>query len=372
MNDQPSKSIPKSIIQALPAPGWPPIQEDLASAAFPADKLRRMNLNESPYPPSPKAVAAMQEACTRVNTYPDPRWRHLTAAISERLGVPQDRIVMGNGSDESIVHAGRIALNPGDEVVVPVPSFPGYMKCAALGGAKLVPVPVRQDGANDVDGMLAAVTEKTRLLFAATPNNPTGGLLSADDVKRLAEGVPDTCLLIVDEAYYEFGIHAGGEDHLATLAARPGPWAVFRTFSKAYGLAGIRVGYTIAGSDEIAEAFQKARSVFSVNVVGQAGALAAWEDRDHMTSILDRTAEQRERIVAGLKALGCRPFPTVGNFVTAETPRAAKDVVAGLLGHGIMIGSLMAPGFETYIRITVGTAEDTDALLTALKAVLQG
>ena len=365
----PTAVLPKSHIRLMPTGGWPPIQRDSKSGLDPA-RIRRMNLNESPFPPSPNAIAAMQDAVTRVNYYPDPRWRDLTAALAERTGHPEGRIVVGNGSDELIVAAGRLALAPGDEVVVPTPSFPGYSKCAAVNGATLVPVRVRQDGACDTDGMLAAVTDKTRIVFLATPNNPTGAMLTADEVTAFAAALPDTALLVLDEAYYEYGIHAGGRDHLAGLADVSVPWAAFRTFSKAYGLAGMRVGYALCSSDAVAEWFQKMRSVFNVNAVAQAGALAALQDVDHMRSILERTRIERERIEAGLVKLGCEVFPSVGNYLAAKTSMPAAEVVAALEAKGIMISRLMAPGFEDYIRITTATSEDTDALLAGLTEIL--
>ena len=367
----PSPTFPKSVIGALPAPGWPPTQRDSTSGIDPA-RIRRMNLNESPFPPSPRAVAAMQEAVTRVNYYPDPQWRDLTAALAAHTGIPQGRIVMGHGSDELIVQVGRLALSEGDEVVVPTPSFPGYAKCAAVNGARLVAVKVRQDGAPDVDGMLEAVTARTRLVILCTPNNPTGGMLSTEEVVRLARGLPATTMLVVDEAYYEYGRHAGGDDHLAAIAAAgiAAPWASFRTFSKAYGMAGMRVGYALCGSDAVALAFQKIRSTFNVSAVAQAGALAALGDQEHTRSILERTRVERERIAAGLVRLGCEPFPSVGNFIAARTPKPAGAVCAELEARGVMIGRLGAPGFDDYIRITTGTADDTDALLAALAEVL--
>lgn len=366
----PSPTIPTGIIRSMPAPGWPPIQRDSKSGIEPA-RIHRMNLNESPFPPSPKAIAAMQDAVTRVNYYPDPKWRDLIAALATHTGHAPERIVMGHGSDELIVSAGRLALTPGDEVVVPVPSFPGYAKCAAVNGATLVPVRVRQDGACDVDGMLEAVTERTRLVFLATPNNPTGGMLDTEEVLRLAKGLPNTALLVIDEAYYEYGIHAGGEDHLSALRkVTTVPWVAFRTFSKAYGLAGMRVGYALCASGALAESLQKIRSVFNVNAVAQAGALAALDDRAHMISILERTRVERERIAAGLARLGCEAFPSVGNYLAAKTPKPAAEVVAALDAKGIMISRLLAPGFEDYIRLTTGTAEDTDVLLAALEEVL--
>lgn len=361
--------VAKPYVAAMPKAGQPPIQRDSTSGIEPA-AIRRMNLNESPFPPSPKAIAAMQDAATRVNYYPDPLWRDLTAALAAHTGHPQDRIVLGNGSDELIVAAGRIVLSPGDEVVVPVPSFPSYSKCAALNGASLVSVKVRQDGAADPEGMLAAVTAKTRIVFLATPNNPTGGLLSTEEVAAFARALPPTTLLVLDEAYYEYGIHGGGTDHLAAIADVAVPWVAFRTFSKAYGLAGMRVGYALCGSPEVARWFQTVRSTFNVNAVAQAGALAALSDQDHMRSIVERTRVERERLEAGLVRLGCEAFPSVGNYLSARTPIPAADVVAEVEKRGIMIGRLMAPGYEDYIRITTGRAEDTDALLDALAQVL--
>lgn len=361
--------VAKAFVAALPVPGQPPIQRDSTSGIEPS-AIRRMNLNESPFPPSPKAIAAMQAAAARVNYYPDPLWRDLTAALAGHTGHPQDRIVLGNGSDELIVAAGRIVLSPGDEIVVPVPSFPSYSKCAALNGAKTVAVKVRQDGAPDTDGMLAAVTERTRIVFLATPNNPTGGILTTDEVAAFAKALPPTTLLVLDEAYYEYGIHGGGTDHLAAIADAAVPWVAFRTFSKAYGLAGMRVGYALCGSDEVTGWFQRVRSTFNVNAVAQAGALAALGDQEHMRSIVERTRVERERLETGLAALGCESFPSVGNYLSSKTPKPAAEVVAEVEKRGIMIGRLMAPGYGDYIRITTGRAEDTDALLAALAEVL--
>jgi len=369
-----SPTIPKPHVDALPAPGWPPIQRDVAGDRDPAS-LRRMNLNESPFPPAPAAIEAMMRAVQTVNYYPDPKWRDLTAKISRMTGHPADRIVVSHGSSELIANAGRFSLLPGDEVVVPTPSFGGYAGIGKATGSVVVPVRVRQDGACDVDGMIEAINDKTRIVWVCTPNNPTGQLLCTEEVMRLAHAVPETALLVVDEAYYEYGRHAGGDNHLDALSARRGPWVSFRTFSKAYGLAGMRIGYALCGSDEVTEAFQKMRPVFNVNAVAQAGALAALDDQDHMISILERTRIERERLDAGIRTLGFEPFPSVGNYLAARVPARCGMTAAEIVGrlieeHGIMIGRLMVPGFEDYIRITTGRTEDTDALLAALEDML--
>jgi histidinol-phosphate aminotransferase len=352
--------IPNAYIRAM-APWAPP-----PGADRPSGPMRRMNLNESPYPPSPRAIEAMREACGTVNRYPDSNWRALTAALSERTGVPAARIVVGNGSDELIASATRIALTAGDEVVAPVPSFGSFAKGTAIQGARLVTVPVGANGACDVDAMLAAVTGHTRLMFLVTPNNPTGGMLTTDEVARVARELPDHVLLVLDEAYHEFAMQAGGTDPLPVMSARAGPWAIFRSFSKAYGLAGVRVGYLLCGSEAVAGGFQVARNAFTVNAVAQAGALAALEDQAHMREIVSKMAAERDRLAAGLKALGLVPLPSVGNFLAVETPLPAREVLAALKDAGILISSIPAPGYEKFIRITVGLAEDTDALLAVL------
>lgn len=371
MNDSGSseKKIPRQLIQDLPKAAWPPIQRDSKSGR-PVSEVRRMNLNESPFPPSPAAISAMQEAVLNVNYYPDPTWRDLRQALSDHTGHPFEQINIGHGSDEMIVTAGRVALTEGDEVVVPAPSFPGYAKCAAINGAKLVGVKVRQDGSCDVDGMIEAVTDKTRLVFLCTPNNPTGGFVSTEDVVRLAKSLPKSCLMILDEAYYEYGIHAGGPDHLAAMREIDVPWIAFRTFSKAYGLAGMRVGYGLCGSLELAESFEKVRSVFNVNAVAQAGALAALKDQDYMKETLSRTTVERERIAETLVRHGFEVFPSVGNFLAAKSPIPVAEVVQQMDARGIMIGRLMMAGFEDYIRVTTGRPADTDAFIQALDEIL--
>jgi histidinol-phosphate aminotransferase len=358
-------AIPNAFIRAMPT--WTPPTGALGVESGP---MRRMNFNESPYPPSPKAIEAMREACGQVNRYPDAHWSALRGALSTRTGVPSTRIVAGNGSDELITSATRIALTPGDEVIAPAPSFGSFAKGAAIEGAKLVTVPVCADGACDIDGMLSAVTERTRLVFLVTPNNPTGGMLSGEAVGRFARGLSDNALLVLDEAYHEFAEQAGGDDLLEVMKTRTGPWAIFRSFSKAYGLAGVRVGYMLCGSEAVASGFQVVRNAFTVNGIAQAAALAALEDEPHMRAIVARMARERDRLSLGLKRLGLNPLPSVGNFVTARTTRVSVDVIADLRDHGILIAGVPGSGYENAIRITVGTADDTDAVLTALEVIL--
>lgn len=334
-------------------------------------KVRRLHLNESCFAPSPRVVEAIAAAASQVNRYPDPTWRALAAAIGERTGVEPARLVFSNGSDELLMLLSQIVLEPGSSAVLPTPSFPRYWTATVFTGATPIPVPVRKDGANDVPAMLAAIRPDTRLVFCATPNNPTGAMLDAADLKRLAQEVPKHCLLLVDEAYFEFARHAGGPDALAALQARRGPWAVVRTLSKAYGLAGMRVGYALLSGPDLAEAVNRARGMFNVNMLAQIAALAALEDKAHTQRLLDDCAAQRKRLSEGLARLGCPPLPSVANFVSAQVPMPAADAVKAFQQRGILISAIGSPPFERHIRVTIGTAEDTDAVLAALAGMLR-
>lgn len=360
-------------IEALPVFRAPSQAADLRASGI-GGPLRRMNLNECAYPPSPKVVEAIRVAAEEVNRYPDARWRPFVDRLSERLGVESGRIVCGNGSDYLLQAVAEVFLDDGDEAVMPDPSFGRYGVAARSRGARVRAVPLKADGANDVDALLRAVTAETRVLFAATPNNPTGAMLTDDELARLSLETPERTLLVLDEAYFEFARFAGGPDGLAALESRPGPWVVMRTLSKSYGLAGLRLGYAICASERLAQAFGKVRQAFQVSGLALAAGVAALEDEAYARWIQERTAEERRRLVEGLRHLGLEPLPTVANFVTAKLPTSAGPVIRALAEQGIMVAGIRAsgPGYEDHVRITVGLPEDTDAVLAALKARLQG
>jgi histidinol-phosphate aminotransferase len=228
----------------------------------------------------------------------------------------------------------------------------------------------QQDGIIDVDATLAAVTPKTRLVYVASPQNPTGGLLEAEGVERLIREMPEQLLLHFDEAYYEFGRHAGGVAVLPIIEKRRGPWVLTRSFSKAFGLAGIRVGYGITSSPELANAYRKIRITFSVNAVALAGARAALEEEAHVAKLLDHTRAQRENLAEGLAKLGFRVLPSASNFLSAVAPRSAPELVSALAARNILILAFPWPNSPGAIRISIGTQEDTDAVLGQLKDIL--
>lgn len=356
-------------VAALPRAGLgSPGAADFAGPNAP--KVHMLHFNESPYPPSPKAIEAVQAIAGNLNRYPDSQGKALAQALSLRTDIPAARIVFGCGSDEIIHDVCTFALSPGDHAVVPAPTFPSFAMEARIQGATPIRVRLTAAGANDTAGLVAAVTDRTRVVFCCTPNPPTGGFVDAAGIEEIARGVPESVLLVVDEAYHEFGRHAGGPDVLPILAKRRGPWVVMRTFSKAYGLAGARLGYALCGSDEVAEAIRKVKLHFGATATAQAAALAALEDDAYLDKVVAAVARERERLSAGLKLLGLKVFPSAANFVSAVMPIPAARVMEELRKRRILIRDWRDPEHLQEIRITVGLAEDTNAVIAALRDIL--
>lgn len=365
------KAVIRQAINDMTPFAGPPVEQDLRAKGF-QGRILRLHLNECPYPPSPKVVEAIRAAAASVNRYPDSWWRGPGRLLAERLDVPQQRIVFGNGSDQLLNAVGDLTLEARHSGIIPEPSFHRYTLAIQMQGAEVIKVPLNATGANDVEAMIAAVRDDTRVVYAASPNNPTGAMLSADELHRLADGVPDHALLVLDEAYHEFAQREHGPDGLDCLRHRAGPWVVLRTLSKAYGMAGLRIGYAICGSDEIAEGLNKLRQAFQVNTIAIAAAQAALEDMDYARGLVEKVAAERDRVVARMREMGLQPLPTVGNFITADIGRPAGPVVQALAEQGIMIGAIRTPtpGYDTYIRLTVGTPEEMDMMLQALQQAL--
>lgn len=334
-------------------------------------RVHRMDLNECPYPPSPKVVAALQAFADKLNRYPNGVCPVLSERLSERTGVPAQRICWGTGSTELIGSIVRMAVAPGDRLVASSPIWRRFSAVFRVVDAEVAAVSVKPDGALDIDAMLGAIDRRTRIFICLTPNNPTGMMLTADEIRRVVREVPDDVLLYLDEAYHEFAVHAGGADALKiAMAERPGPWIVSRTFSKAYGLAGLRLGYAYCSSDEIADGLRAVTSTFNVSAFGEVAGLAALEDPDYTRMILEKTAIERERVTEGLAALGCAVLPSATNFVSADVGVSGSEMQQALRARGIRVGVIDSPGWESYIRVSMGVPEDTDALFAGCKEVL--
>lgn len=332
--------------------------------------LRLLHLNESPYPPSPRAIEAAIASSADLHRYPAVRGQPRADALAERTGIMPHRIIIGSGSGELILFSCHVTISPGDQVVGPAPSFPGYAHAVRLFGGTLIRTRLDHDGAPDARALAAAVTDKTRLVFCCTPNPPSGGMMDAAAIEELVGSVPETVLLVIDEAYYEFTRLEGGPDVLSMLSKRRGPWLVLRTFSKGYGLASIRVGYALCGSDEVAEALRRAMVPYNVTNVGLAAAHAALNDENHLAHTLELIMGERQRLVEGMRGLGLSPMPTFANFVSAKLPMAADAAMEELRRRSILVRSWRDPEHLQEIRITVGTPGDTDAVIQALREML--
>jgi histidinol-phosphate aminotransferase len=330
----------------------------------------QLHLNESSFPPSPAAVEAIRARAAGVNRYPETHGGTLAEALARRTGIAPDRIVFGCGSDEILHLACVAALAAGDEAVMPTPSFPRYRVSTLLQGAKPVNVKLRQDGANDVDGLVAAIGPKTRAVFCCNPNNPTGAFFHEADLARLAAGVPEHVLLVVDEAYGEFARPLGAPDTLAHLATRRGPWVVTRTFSKAYALAGLRLGYGLCSDRALADGMGRGRTTFNVSDLALAAGEAALADEGHVQRLLDTCAAGRTQLDRGLRRLGLAPLPSATNFVAVDLKRPVDPVLKAMRDAGVLAREFRDPGYETCLRISVGTEAENAAALAALERSL--
>ncbi len=332
--------------------------------------ITKLASNEGPYPPFPLAIDAIQRVAAEQNLYPDPGAWAVRDALAERHGFPAERIVVGNGMDSLIKVLCMTFLDPGDEIVMCWPSFVSYRQGATVEAATWTPVPLDPGGAYDLDALAAAVTPATKIVVVVSPNNPTGGVVSDADLRRFLDALPPHVLPVLDEAYFEY-LPPGSHDGMALL--REGRYlVVMRTFSKAYGLAGLRVGW-MAGPEGIAEAMSPVRNAFDVNAVAQAAAVASLEDAPaHLPQRIAEASAERERMADGLRALGLEPLPSSANFLFVDVGDAeAKAIDAALTQRGVIVRPTAGFGAHGGLRITVGLPEQTDRLLVAMAEALQ-
>ncbi len=318
--------------------------------------------NESPLGPSPRAVAAIRDAAASVHRYPDGASFELRARLSERLGVAPEQLVFGAGADELLELLAKTLLGAGDEVVYAWPSFAMYPIVVRGMGATPVPVPLTDGLVHDLPALGRAVTARTKLVFLCNPNNPTGTSFGAEAFDRFAESLPSHVVLAVDEAYGDFARRDDFPDSLAWVGRRPGT-VVMRTFSKLYGLAGLRVGYGVCDA-ELAGYLQRARHPFNVNRLAEVAAVAALDDWEHVEASRRVNAEGIEFLTRELSALGVEVWPSDANFLLARTGAGVHDA---LLRRGVIVRPLAGFGMPEHVRITVGLPEENRRLVDALR-----
>jgi histidinol-phosphate aminotransferase len=340
-----------------------------ASHAAGATRVYKLSSNENPWGPSPKAIEAYEAASKSLAAYPDPGCVALRAAIAERHEIDAERIVCGAGSDELIALLCAAYAGVGDEVVHSRHGFLMYPISAQANGA--TPVAAAEEKLTaSVDNMLAACNEHTKLVFLANPNNPTGTRLNSQEVTRLAAGIPDHALLVLDAAYAECVDGRDGDyDGGAALVDRRDNVVMTRTFSKIYGLAALRLGW-LYGPAHVVETLHRIRGPFNVNAAAQAAGVAAMQDHEYTVTCVARNAELRARLVAGLTELGIGVTPSSGNFVLAEFGEGAggaADADEHLKSRGVIVRRMESYGLPGHLRISVGDDEAMNALLAALQ-----
>lgn len=323
--------------------------------------------NENPLGPSPMALAAIRQMLPTLHRYPDGAGHRLIRKIADANGVSPENVVIGNGSDDIIALLVRALIRPGDRVIVPRPSFLMYAITATAAGATVDAVPLNGLGM-DLEAMADRVSADTRLVFLCNPNNPTGTIVTQENFNHFMARIPEHVVVVVDEAYIEF---ARNEDCLKTgrLSDVDRALVTLRTFSKAYGLAGLRVGYGIMPA-VLAEVLNRVRQPFNVNAVAQAAAAAALGDQAFLRQTVSLVHRGLDDMYAALDKLGLGYFKTEANFFLIDVGQSAETVFENMLRQGVIVRSMNAYGYPTYIRINVGLDAENRRFLRALESVI--
>lgn len=345
----------------------PPLAE--VRRRYQLERVAILSANEVPWGPFPEVLEAMRTALDDLNRYPDGACNELRALIAEQRGVPEDHLMFGNGSCELLMLLGQAFLNPQHHVIFPHPSFVMYRLIALANGSPFTGVPLR--GLDyDLDAMLAAVRDDTSLLIICNPNNPTGSYLEPKILRSFIERIPPDVAIVLDEAYEEFVTSPSHEDSAAWLRDYPN-LVILHTFSKVYGLAGLRIGYGVA-SPQVVEALDKIRQPFNVDSLAQVAAVTSLRHPERMRERRARIDQERVRIAARLDALGVTYHPSQANFLLVDVTRLGipgPDVGQALLERGILTRSGYAMDCPGWIRVTIGEPEEGDLFLSAIEGL---
>jgi histidinol-phosphate aminotransferase len=338
------------------------------SKATGGSKLYKLSSNETPLGPSPAAVAAYQATAAKLEIYPDGSAAELRTAIADVYGINASRIICGNGSDDVLAMVSHVFLGPGDEAIYSRHGFNVYPILIQAAGATPVVAP-EKDLTTYVDGILELVTDKTRIVFVANPNNPTGTYLPFSEIRRLHASLPPRILLVLDAAYSEYVRRNDYESGIELAGGAPNV-LMTRTFSKIYGLAGVRLGWGY-GPAEVIDAMNRIRGPFNVSAPAMAAGIAALRDRAHIDAAVAHNEEWLPRVTEGIRSLGLDVTQSVGNFVLIHFPdekgRRASDADDYLVSHGIILRAMTSYHLPNALRMTIGSAEANEATLAALR-----
>lgn len=324
--------------------------------------------NENPLGPSPFAIEALREAITRVNSYPDSNCFYLKKELAAHLGCREENLIIGNGSDELLKLIAETFLEPGDEVIFAHPSFSEYEFVSKIMEANCIAVPVREDFTHDLREMAGKIGPRTKIVFVCNPNNPTGTIVTGNELRAFFAEISPDVLVVMDEAYYEYVTDPEYPNSLQFIEEGKNV-IVLRTFSKIYGLAGLRIGYGIA-RPEIIALINRVREPFNVNLLAQEAARASLRDQDHLRRSRELVLEGREHLYQAFNRLGLAYVPTQANFIFVNIFQDSRKVFAALLREGVIIRTGDIFGYPTYIRVTIGTPEENQRFIASLEKVL--
>ena len=328
--------------------------------------------NETPFAPLPSVVEAAAKAVAGANRYPDPSYEPLRKALSDRYSIPTSRIALGNGSCDLLLSAGEALLEPGAELVYAWPAFSVYPHLAAASGARELRVALDDDHRHVLEAMLQEITVATRLVLICNPNNPTSTAIPLEDIAAFLEKVPPYVWVILDEAYVEFSLTVGDPYASLDLLRRHNNLVILRTFSKVYGLAGLRVGYALCGSPEFRTAVDQVRQPFYLNVAAHAAAAEAIKHQDEVDRRVEQTIAARATLVAGVEELGLWVAESDANFIWMALPDGVEEaeVSRSLMENGVLVRGGGSLGNANHYRVTVGTDAENAKFVGALKLAL--
>jgi histidinol-phosphate aminotransferase len=324
--------------------------------------------NENCLGPSPKAVAAIKKNIGNINRYPDASSFYLRKKLAASLGVSGDSLIFGNGSDEIIGMAVRTFVGEGDEIIIAKPTFLIYEIASQIQNANIKFVPLRNDLKHDLAGMRAAVTDRTKMVFIANPDNPTGTYVSKKELEGFLENLPKDVIVFLDEAYFEFASSEKKDYPRGTNYLSRKGLILARTFSKIYGLAGLRIGYGIA-DPEIIGYMERTREPFNTNLLAQAAAEAALDDRAFLKKTLAHVSKEKKFLYSSFRKMGLEYAESSTNFIVVDMKKDCKAVFNALLKKGVIVRDMKAWGFDTYIRVTIGTHAENLKLVKALEKI---
>ena len=360
--------IRSNILQMQPYLPGKPIEEVKRELGL--DRVIKLASNENPFGPSPKAIEAVRIAAEKMHMYPDGASHDLKEAIAKKLDLPTESLIMGNGSDELLHLIGLVFLSSeNDELIVGDPSFSRYDAAAQIAPAVLTKVPLDADYRHDLKAMSQAVTERTRVIIIANPNNPTGTIVRKAEFDQFLDSIPDHIAVVLDEAYFEFAQDADDFPSARDYVAQGRNVIGLRTFSKAYGLAGIRIGYGF-GPAAVIDGINRVREPFNTNSLAQAAAVAALEDDEHVLKTVHNNRKGLDFLAQVFESVGAKPLESFANFMYADLGQSAKPVFEALLARGVITRSGHALGNPTCLRVSVGTDEEMQIFAAELRHVL--